>query len=233
MTNIFHHLYKGAEEINTANLIACLKRTGPHKSLLDVGCWDGKNTLIWARAAGAKQLYGLEAVRSASKIANQKHIRTFSARADRDRWPFPPHSFNCVISNQVIEHLSDLDHFFSESSRVLTRGGYLISSTNNLSSWHNIFATLLGWAPFDFSNSSSKAQGIGNPLAVHRGEHDPRGSTWTHKCIYTTRWLSEWGRLYHLELKYVYGAGYYPFPAWLGRLEPTHAAFITLAMQSS
>jgi SAM-dependent methyltransferase len=233
MKTYFHNLYKDAEKINIENVITSLSSTGPHQSLLDIGCWDGENSLIWAKAAQAKKVYGLEVVKSAAKLAEKKNIKTYSVLVDHDKWPLESKSINCIVSNQVVEHLSNLDHFFSQSSKILTPGGFLISSTNNLASWHNILATLLGWAPFDFSNSSSKALGIGNPLAIHRGAFDKRGASWTHKCIYTAKWFSEWGSLYGFKTVKVLGAGYYPLPAILGRLDTTHAAFMTVVMQLS
>jgi SAM-dependent methyltransferase len=232
MSRLFQNLYTQADRVNTENLILALKTTGPHKTLLDVGCWDGENTLIWSAAAQSKRVYGIEAIASAAKLATKKNIKTYSVLADKDKWPISTHSLDCIVSNQLVEHLTNLDHYFSESFRVLKPGGFLISSTNNLSSWHNIFATALGWAPFDFTNSSSKSLGIGNPMASLRGLTDVRGSSWTHKCIYTARWLKEWAQLYHFKLLKVYGAGYYPLPGQFGRIDALHSAFITLVMQS-
>lgn len=233
MKRYLNSMYSDAERINIENVIAALKRSGPHKTLLDVGCWDGENTLKWAAAATAEKIYGIETIAKARIIAEKNHIKTFGIRADVDKWPIRSHSLDCIVSNQVVEHLTNMDHFFSESFRVLKKGGYLISSTNNLSSWHNIFSLVLGWTPFDFTNCSSKGLGIGNPLAIHQGEKTYRGSSWTHKCIYTTKWLEEWGALYGFKAIDVLGAGYYPFPGYLGRYEKKHCAFITTIMQSS
>ena len=232
MKQILKKLYKQAEKENSKNIIHSLKETGPHLNFLDVGCWDGENTLLWARAAKAAHVYGIETVPAAAKLALKRKIKTFCLQADKDKWPIKDHSLNCVVSNQVIEHLTNSDHFFSESSRVLAKGGYLITSTNNLSSWHNLLAILLGWAPFDLTNASSKITGIGNPLAVHSAEGHPYGPAWTHKCIYTIKWLSDWAGLYGFKLKNTLGAGYYPLPAFFGRVDPNHSAFITLSMQS-
>jgi len=40
-----------------------------------------------------------------------------------DAWPFDSDYFDFVISNQVIEHVSDHRHFFAEHARVLKKGG--------------------------------------------------------------------------------------------------------------
>lgn len=227
----FQSLYHQAERRNNANIIRALKETGPHCKIVDIGCWNGNNTAIWAKAAQASEIYGIEPVQSAAKSAAGKGITTYNMRADQGKWPIKAKSVNCIVSNQTIEHLFDVDHFFLESSRVLVKGGYLITSTNNLSSWHNLFALLLGWAPFDLTNSSVKTTGIGNPIAVHPQEKHPFGPTWIHKCIYTVRWLNDWGRLYGFNTVKCYGAGYYPFPSILGRIDFNHSSFITIVME--
>ena len=84
-----------------------------------------------------------------------------------DRLPYDDESFDVVCSNQVIEHLARTDNFVSEILRVLRPGGYAVTSTENLASWHNIAALALGWQPFSLSNVS-KVLGLGNPLAIYR-----------------------------------------------------------------
>lgn len=39
-----------------------------------------------------------------------------------DPWPYADASFDTVVSNQVLEHVRDLDHFFGETARVLRPG---------------------------------------------------------------------------------------------------------------
>ncbi len=41
-----------------------------------------------------------------------------------DNWPFEGESFNFVVSNQVLEHVWNHDHFFKENSRVLDEKGF-------------------------------------------------------------------------------------------------------------
>lgn len=227
------HSYDTAADLNDNNVYLACKSIWPISSILDIGCWDGVKTMKYAENAQATNVYGIELVPEKAKEAWDKWIITFSLIADRDRWPFEDWSLDCVISNQVIEHLSNVDHFISESSRVLKKWGYLITSTNNLSSWHNIFALIMWWAPFDLSNSSTKMSGIGNPLAAHKGEMLQNGASWCHKTIYTTRWLNDWMNIYDfIPIKHFW-AGYYPFASKLGFLLKKHSAFITLINQKN
>ena len=224
-------MYVRAEYLNNQNIALALQKTGPHPVLLDVGCWDGLNTQVWIAAANAKHPLGIEPVKTAAAKSGKLGIKTFTVKADSGKWPLKDNSVDCVLSNQVIEHLSDLDSFFAQARRVLKPGGYIITSTNNLSSLHNIFALIMGWAPFDLTNSSYLRWGIGNPLATHRGENDPRGKTWTHKIIYTAHWLMEWQQIHGFIPMKSYGAGLYPLPAILGRYITRYSAFITTVCQ--
>jgi SAM-dependent methyltransferase len=223
-----HRIYNSAMALNDANVCAGLAGFKPLRTLLDVGCWDGQKTLTYARAADAESIFGIEIVAAQAQNAAAKGILTSSIRADQERWPFEDCSLDAVVSNQVIEHLSDVDHFIGEAARVLRPGGILVTSTNNLSSWHNIGSIVLGWAPFDLTNSSRRANGIGNPLALHTGQQLEQRESWCHKCIYTERWLNDWFSVYGLENVRTYGAGYYPLPSGLGNVLKRHAAFITL-----
>lgn len=227
------HIYKRAREDSNNNVKEILSRTGPHNSLLDVGCWDGTSTIEWSRSAKAKKIFGIETVKLAALKSAKKGIDVKILKADTEKWPFKSASINCVVSNMLIEHLSDLDHFFSEASRVLIPGGFMVTSTNNLASWHNIVSLIFGWAPFDLANSSSKTWAIGNPLSPNRTKNSLHGITWTHKCVYTPKWLTEWGLLYNLTLVEIKGAGYYPLPSLISRFDPTHSAFISIVQMKT
>ena len=43
-----------------------------------------------------------------------------------DRWPYPDEYFDAIVSNQVLEHVKDLDLFFSEIHRTLRCGGFSV-----------------------------------------------------------------------------------------------------------
>lgn len=221
-------LYQEAEAHKKENIKKALKEVRRGGILLDVGCWDGEYTMDWVDAMSADKVFGIEVLPEAIKLAKSKKIRVFKTDLNTEKWPLKNGSVDCVVSNLVIEHLSNVDHFISESYRVLKAGGSSIVSTNNLSSWHNILSLFFGWAPLDLTNSSKKTWSIGNPLALHNKEESYYDDTFTHKCVYTARWLEEWYGLYGFELSSVYGAGYYPLPAFIGNIDKIHSAFITL-----
>jgi SAM-dependent methyltransferase len=220
--------WESAYEINLRNIEALLREAPADGSLLDVGCGEGLTTLRFAEAARAQRIVGLEVAPSFAEQARARGIEVTESDLN-GAWPIDDESFGVIVSNQVIEHLTASDHFVSEIARTLRRGGLAVVSTENLASWHNVAALTLGWEPFSLTNSSECRSGLGNPLAVHRDEDSTGCKTMNHTRVFAYRGLRELFAAAGLTLKGVVGAGYYPFPARLGRVDPRHAAFVTVA----
>jgi SAM-dependent methyltransferase len=211
---------------NLTNVELALGTVPPGGRLLDLGCDDGVRTLRFAAAARAREVHGVELGGEAAARARARGITV--AEADLNGpLPYPDGSFDVVVSNQVIEHLAETDVFVSELLRILAPGGTAVTSTENLASWHNIAALALGWQPFSLSNVTSRRAGLGNPLAIHRGE-DVGPGAWQHVKVFSYRGLRELFESHGLVVRDVLGAGYYPLPSAVGRLEPRHAAFLTV-----
>ena len=215
-------MFDAAHDENLANIEAMLE---PASSFLDLGANDGVLTDRLARIAGASKVHGVEIVREQAALAAARGITI--AEADlNDDLPYEDESFDAVCSNQVIEHLLDVDRFLTEILRVLKPGGYAVVSTENLASWHNVGALVMGWQPFSLSNFNARG-GLGNPLALHRGEQG-RWQSWEHVRVFAYRGLRELFASYGFEVEDVRGAGYFPLPAGLGRRDARHAMFITV-----
>jgi SAM-dependent methyltransferase len=142
------------------------------------------------------------------------------------RWPLGDESVDVVHSNQVIEHVVQTDHFMREIRRVLRLDGYAVVSTNNLASWHNIAALLLGWQPLPAHVSDEVV--VGNPLALEERRYGDR--IHRHVRLFTGRALSALADAHGLELDAATGSGYYPLGARgsriMARLNPGHAAYL-------
>ncbi|MFN2442232.1 MAG: hypothetical protein ABR517_06065, partial [Thermoanaerobaculia bacterium] len=117
--------------------------------------------------------------------------------------------------------------FVSEIRRVLKPNGVAVISTENGSSWHNIFAAVLGWQIFSLTNVSGRVAGLGNRFAVHRNA-TAFSPTWRHKIIMNYLGLVELFQVHGFSHVEVAGAGYYPLPAALGRVDVRHSAFLTV-----
>jgi len=214
---------------NNDQIARALAERGPCHTLLDLGCDDGARTLVWAKAARARDLKGLEVVVDRASMAEERGIEVANGDLG-EPLPYEDESIDAVVSNQVIEHLYDTDRFLAESRRVLRRGGVLVTSTENLASWHNLAALLVGWQPFSLTNVST-TRPIGNPLGMWANSAPLEESdlvSWQHRRVFAARGLVDLHRAHRYTDVRLFGAGYYPLPRHLARLDSAHAAFITV-----
>jgi len=220
---------------NCINIIFSMFEDKPNSILLDCGCGDGDFTKqIIKRIKGCMEAHGIEILPEYAEDAKKKGIIIHQCDLNKEI-PFENESIDIVFSNQVIEHLYDTDIFISEIYRVLKPGGYAVISTENLSSWHNIFALILGWQPFSLSNISSLRSSVGNFLGLHRRKNDslsigaPRAMQ--HMRIFSPLGLKEIFEIHSFKCERIAGAGYYPLPGFLARfmarVDMRHTAFLT------
>lgn len=227
---MFAAMFEKAMMLNYDNILKLAEPKADCR-LLDLGCDDGEWTLRLAGRIGTRFVYGLDIVKKRLEMARKKGVRTRLADLSQ-KLPYSSSFFDVVHANQVIEHVPDLDRFLSETYRVLKKGGYAIVSTENGSSWHNIFAAVMGWQMFSLTNLSAKKPGIGNPMAIHGNEKVDLAS-WTHKTIFHYLGLKEFFYAHGFKNVTILGAGYYPLPAWFGRIDPRHSHFITIRAHKS
>jgi ubiquinone/menaquinone biosynthesis C-methylase UbiE len=222
-------MFRNAEEANHANIRRmCVKASRPGDlSMLDLGCDDASWTLELAHAAGATHVEGVEVMADAVATARGKGVLVHEIDLNQPL-PLDDERFDLVHSNQVIEHVNDVDLFVAEVFRVLKKGGLAVISTENGSSWHNVFAAILGWQIFSLTNVSGRVAGLGNPFAIQRGA-TAFSPTWRHKTIMNYLGLKELMTVNGFVDVTVAGAGYYPLPAAVGRADARHAAFITVS----
>jgi SAM-dependent methyltransferase len=225
---IAEKLFMQADKQNRGKILrACTMNQA--SILLDIGCDDGSFSKLCATASGSKQVFGIELVESAAELARDQGIDV-AIQDLSNGLPYSNNAFDAIISNQVIEHVPDIDLYMSEISRVLSPNGYAIISTENGSSWINIFASIMGWQQFSLTNMSKVRGGVGNPLALHRGSKTIN-PTWTHKTIFNYRGLIEFAEIHNLEVTKVLGSGYFPLPRFLANLDARHSHFITIVCQ--
>ncbi len=223
MKTCFDH----AMTLNKKNIIQSLPANVD--KLLDLGCDDGVWTSRLASQSHAQEVVGVDIVQERLEQAHKNGVVAVHADLSGNV-PLPSNEFDLIHANQVIEHVPDVDCFASEIFRLLRPCGRAILSTENTSSWHNIFASLFGWQNFSSTNVSEKKLGIGNPWALHRGEQGHL-KTWTHKVIFSYCGLKEFCEAHGFRVITIRGAGYYPLPAWFGDLDVRHAHFITVVCE--
>lgn len=144
-------LHDYSTKINEDNFLSLLERD-PSAVMIDLGCGDGNFTIKCAKEVGTNKLWSVEIVEEYVRKAGEKGIRVIKADLNT-KLPVESDFFDVVVSNQLIEHLIDTYVFVKEIYRILKYKGYAIISTENLSSWHNIYALLLGYRLFSLDYS--------------------------------------------------------------------------------
>jgi SAM-dependent methyltransferase len=225
LAQVVGSLYRASEALNRRN-IQELIGPGPYSALCDLGCDDGSWTVEVAKSSHVAKSFGVDIARGPTRVAKAKGVSAVIADLARGL-PFRDETFDLIHGNQVIEHVADVDHFLREVYRTLRPRGIAVLSTENGSSWHNVLAAVMGWQIFSLTNVSATRMGIGNPLALHRGQIHEMPS-WTHRTIFNYLGLLELLRIHGFEVLRVLGSGYYPFPARVGRIDVRHSHFISV-----
>jgi SAM-dependent methyltransferase len=195
----------------------------PKAGLLDVGCNDGDFTEKIAKKLNTKEIFGIEIDPDKARAASERGIVVEICDASKP-FPFKDCYFDIVTSNQLIEHVYNLDNFFSEVYRILKKNGEVIISTANLCSWHNIFFMILGMQPPGMH--LCKVQ-VGNFLYGTQ--------THGHLRLFSLKALKDIARYHGFKVENIAVNGYYPFPRFISRLlsclDKTHALYVTIKMR--
>ena len=221
----FEKIWHDAADLNNKILKSCIEPEKKAK-VLDIGFYRGELSVERFKNIKHPDIYGIDISQEAIKSGKKINIKTVKHNLEKGL-PYKSNFFDIIAANQIIEHLVDVDLFMKEIYRVLKPKGYLILSTENLSSWHNLFALTLGWQAF--SQHISRKSHIGNPLRLHKiGREDED----IHIKIFTLRGLKDLFSIYNFKVETTFGAGYYPIPypfaKILSKIDPIHAAFIGL-----
>jgi SAM-dependent methyltransferase len=101
----------------------------PSARILDYGCGDGE-IVLEGRNRGLN-IYGVEAFYKGSNSKEVVEAKGLLGNEIKEliegRIPFPDHYFELVVSNQVLEHIADMNAVLKEIDRVLVPGGTFIS----------------------------------------------------------------------------------------------------------
>jgi methionine biosynthesis protein MetW len=186
--------------------------------LLDIGCGEGSITLRLKHACNAVEVYGVDEDSDSITLAKEKGIKACILDVDNSPYPFPNDYFDAVFAGEVLEHLTDPDHFFEEIHRILRKKGTFVITTPNFAAWYNRIALALAFQPFSLDNSWRHAN-AGKMLSFRRdktfadglkGEIKSAAPNMRHEKLYTRRALKAILKLYDFHI--VQCAGY-PFLA--------------------
>lgn len=219
-------LYEDAAEENRRAVLQAMPAR-PGGTLLDVGCADGALTVRLADKVQAGRVLGVELAEQFLEPARANGVELHVADVNREL-PFEDASIDVVHSNQVIEHLPGTDQFLRELRRVVRPDGYVLLSTNNLASWHNVVSLVLGWQPLP-AHVSDEVTSPGNPAALEASGTYGTG-VHNHLRIFTGKALAGLAAAHGLRIELDRGSGFYPLTGraaqLAARVDRRHAAYL-------
>jgi SAM-dependent methyltransferase len=112
-----------------AELLYAMLHPSPQARILEVGCGGGAFLAFLEERGHSPTGVDVleEAIEAARKVAERSEIML----ADAARLPFAEGSFDCLVSQHLVEHLDDLPAALAEWRRVLAAGGVMAICTPN------------------------------------------------------------------------------------------------------
>lgn len=217
------NIYDKWEDKRNRQIISFLEYN-PYAKIIDLGCGSGEFSIKIVEKTGSEEIYGIEVWNEFVKKSKDKGLKVIKSDLN-GILPFKNESFDVVVSNQVIEHLSYPIKFVSEIKRILKSGGMSIVSTENLSSWDNIISLIFGWTPF--SCEFDGFQKLGNPLSPHNNEKIDNYPP--HMRIFTYKGLVDVCEKIGFRIIDIKGSGYIPFN-FMSSIDCRHSRFLTIKM---
>jgi len=198
----------------------------PRAKVLDLGCGNGKFTLEIKRKIGTRLVYGVDIHEPSLRKASKHGIIVVKHDLNVFPYPFNSNEFDVIVSRQVIEHLYYPVKFLKEIHRMLKPGGYVVISTENLASWDNIIALLLGYTPFSMEFDEGLVK-VGNPLSPHEKRLRDNYQH-PHVRILTYRGLIELMKFVGFKVEKVVGSGHIFITRLFEEIDRRHCRFITI-----
>jgi SAM-dependent methyltransferase len=118
-----------------ASFIASRLRS-PSAKVLDYGC--GAGTIVSLCRERGIDAYGCDTFYEGgdySSAVPAEYLGSIIRRMDASRIPFESKTFDWVVSNQVLEHVADLDAVLSEIHRVMKPNGLVLSLFPDRNVW--------------------------------------------------------------------------------------------------
>ena len=109
-----------------AHALQTILATIEFDNCLEIGCGTGKNT-TWL-ITKAKQITAVDLSEEMLAKAKAKINTTAVQFIQADiihNWTFTTKQYDLITFSLVLEHIQNLDHIFSETSKALNKGGYV------------------------------------------------------------------------------------------------------------
>jgi len=109
--------------------------------LLEIGCGYGNFGKLVKQQRFA-QVWGVELDKDAAAIANQRLDKVICGTFDRNT-QLPHNSFDCIVFNDVLEHLVDPFDTLLYAKELLTEDGVIVASIPNVRYFQNVVDFLI------------------------------------------------------------------------------------------
>ncbi len=121
-----------------------LLRTVPQQArrILEVGCADGHLGAALKHQTPDRTVFGIECQSDVAERAAERLDRVFALDIVTDDPPLEPHSLDCILFGDVLEHLVDPEAVLRRYRRFLAPKGSVLASIPNLQH-HALLAALL------------------------------------------------------------------------------------------
>jgi len=212
------YLASKAEIIYKKKLVDHIKdlKLSKHAKILDIGCGNGNLLIDIKSTTGIRDLYGIDIDKHNLNIASSKGIKVKRIDISQKKWRGVDNNFDLIVSNQVIEHVYDVNNYLENIKKIISNKGYIIICTENLAAWHNVFSLFFGYQPFSLTNINILKSPIGNPWSIW--ESKKTNKYMLHRTIMTYSALIELFNLYNFKINKIIGSVYYPLSGSLAEL---------------
>ena len=143
-TQKYNYNYQEIDYPTKQRISIILKLIGSNKKVLDIGCFNGY--ISEKIKQNNNIVYGVDNSKSSIEICKSKGIKCKLYNIE-EGLPFNKEIFDVVHCGEIIEHIYNTDKLLKEINRVLTKDGYLVLTTPNLSSISRRLKLLLGKNP--------------------------------------------------------------------------------------
>lgn len=108
------------------------------KTSLELGCAEGNFSELVRTSLGA-ECWGVEIDPDAARVAASKLDRVITGDVNDSLGDVPDSYFDCIICNDILEHLVDPYTLLINLKKKLTAGGVLVASLPNVRYCRNLF----------------------------------------------------------------------------------------------
>ena len=112
------------------------------KKILDIGCGKGEFSILLKKQLNA-EVWGIEFDDASSLEAQKKIDKVLSGDINKHLSSLPDAYFDCIVFNDVLEHLIDPYYILNEIKNKLTSSGVVVASIPNVRYITNIKKLLI------------------------------------------------------------------------------------------